>query len=97
MTKTAEGVNTGMDGIQATSELFETVVEAVGGVSSSTSKVNEEVNQQYEMTNSVTDNTQAIASGIEESVHVVNEVSSTVTHLQKQAETLKAIVAQFKV
>jgi methyl-accepting chemotaxis protein len=97
MAKTAEGVNTGMEGIQATSQLFETVVEAVGDVSSATSKVNEEVNQQYEMTNSVTDNTQAIASGVEESVHVVNEVSSTVTHLQKQAETLKAIVAQFKV
>jgi methyl-accepting chemotaxis protein len=97
MTKTAEGVNIGMEGIQTTSQLFEAVVGAVYEVSSSTTKMNDDVNEQYEMTNNVTDNTQAIASGIEESVHVVNEVSSTVSHLQKEAEILKSIVAQFKV
>lgn len=97
MKKTAVSVDGGVESIRSTGAIISTVVEAVQEVEHSSSNVNGDVNRQFEMVQTVSDNTQAIAAGIEESVQVVTEVSGTVSHLQKQADMLKGIVSKFKV
>jgi methyl-accepting chemotaxis protein len=97
MLSTANSVNSGMDGITNTSGIMSEVVESVTGVSNSTSGIASEISNQFDMMNDVSGNTQSIAAGVEESVQVIGEVTSTVSMLQKQAEQLKAVVAQFRV
>jgi methyl-accepting chemotaxis protein len=90
-------VDSGLGSIRKTDELFNVVVTSVREIDSATQDVNNTMNDQFTMVQTVSDNTNAIAAGIEESMHAVNEVVSTVTHLQQRAETLKKIVSQFKV
>ncbi|MDR2869004.1 MAG: methyl-accepting chemotaxis protein [Deferribacteraceae bacterium] len=97
MSKAVVSVDTGMDGITAAGEMMGSIVESTQAVSGSIDNVNTEVNNQFGMIQEISDNTQALASGIEESVHAVNEVASTVSHLQGRAETLKQVVSQFRV
>jgi methyl-accepting chemotaxis protein len=96
MDKTAGSVNLGMDKITHTSGIMEHIVESVEAVGKSSGEINADISNQFGMINEISDNTQALASGIEQSVHAVNEVSITVAHLQKRAEELKQTVAQFK-
>jgi methyl-accepting chemotaxis protein len=72
-------------------------VASVNDISNTTNSVNTEINDQFTMIQSINDNTQGLASGIEESVQVVSEVTVTVNHLQRQADMLKEIVGRFKV
>ncbi|MDR2884572.1 MAG: methyl-accepting chemotaxis protein [Deferribacteraceae bacterium] len=97
MSKTVNSVNSGMDGITEAGKMMDLIVDSTQEVSLSIGGVNNDVNDQFNMIHDITDNTQALASGIEESVHAVNEVASTVSHLQNRAETMKAAVSQFKV
>ena len=90
-------VNNCLGSIKKTDELFNMVVSSVREIDSATQDVNNTMNDQFTMVQTVSDNTNAIAAGIEESMHAVNEVVTTVTHLQQRAETLKRIVSQFKV
>lgn len=87
----------GLNNILKTDEVFKAVVSVVNEIDTTTQEVNGGISDQFNMVQTINDNTQALASGIEESVHAVNEVSKTVAHLQKRAETLKNIVAKFKV
>jgi methyl-accepting chemotaxis protein len=97
MTIANESVVTGLESIKETDANFESVVSSVNDISSTTHNVNKEISDQFNMIQSINDNTQGLASGIEESVHVVSEVTTTVNHLQRRADTLKEMVGRFKV
>ncbi|MDR0453749.1 MAG: hypothetical protein LBH05_02930, partial [Deferribacteraceae bacterium] len=66
-------------------------------IDATTRDVNNNMSDQFTMIQSVSDNTNSIAAGIEESMHAVSEVASTVSHIQKRAEALKHMVSKFKV
>jgi methyl-accepting chemotaxis protein len=97
MTSANESVGIGLESIKTTDVKFEHVVGSVNDISNTTNEVNNGINDQFTMIQSINDNTQGLASGIEESVQVVSEVTLTVSHLQQRADTLKQIVAKFKV
>ncbi|SIW07741.1 hypothetical protein MCSV2_60037 [Mucispirillum schaedleri ASF457] len=60
------------------------------------SPVSDAVSEQYATIQTVVDNTQVIAAGIEESNAAVNEVNNTVSHIQQRTEKLKNLIEQFK-
>jgi methyl-accepting chemotaxis protein len=93
----SESVGTGLDSITQTDVKFAEVVHSVKEINETTQNVNNGINDQFTMIQSINDNTQGLASGIEESVQVVSEVTMTVNHLQQRADTLKSIVAKFKI
>ncbi|MDR2868865.1 MAG: methyl-accepting chemotaxis protein [Deferribacteraceae bacterium] len=97
MSKAVVSVNTGMDGIDKAGEMMGVIVDSTESVSQSINGVNTEVSNQFGMIHEISDSTQGLASGIEQSVHAVNEVAITVSHLQGRAETLKSVVSQFNV
>jgi methyl-accepting chemotaxis protein len=90
-------VESGLGSIRKTDEMFGIVVESVRSIDTTTKEVNNGISDQFNMIQTVSDNTNGIAAGIEESVHAVNEVASTVNHLQQRTEALKQNVSRFKV
>jgi methyl-accepting chemotaxis protein len=97
MSKTVDSVALGMDGISQTGTQMGQIVMATSEISSALNNISGEINNQFEMIHDISDNTQGLASGIEESVHAIGEVAATVAHLQNQAEGLKQVVSRFKV
>jgi methyl-accepting chemotaxis protein len=97
MEKTAQGVATGLDSITNTNVIMLDVVNSTKEVTENTGKISTDIKSQFKTITSINDNTQALATGVEESVQMLSEVSATVVHLQHQAENLKYIVSQFKV
>ena len=97
MSSASISVTNGVEVIETTTSSFSEVVGGVNNVANSTYHLMEGFNVQHQTVQSVTDKTQAIASGIEESNAAVNEISITVDHLQERTEALKRLVGQFKV
>lgn len=97
MSSATDSVTTGVSVIETTTSSFVQVVHGVDNVTNTTNQLMEGFNIQHQTVQSVTDKTQAIASGIEESNAAVNEISITVDHLQERTEALKRLVGQFKV
>ena len=97
MSSASISVTNGVEVIETTTSSFSEVVGGVNNVANSTYQLMEGFNVQHQTVQSVTDKTQAIASGIEESNAAVNEISITVDHLQERTEALKTLVGQFKV
>ena len=71
-------------------------VENVTLLYQSMSPVSDAVSEQYATIQTVVDNAQVIAAGIEESNAAVNEVNNTVSHIQQRTERLKNLIEQFK-
>ena len=97
MSSASISVTNGVEVIETTTSSFSEVVGGVNNMANSTYQLMEGFNVQHQTVQSVTDKTQAIASGIEESNAAVNEISITVDHLQERTEALKILVGQFKV
>jgi methyl-accepting chemotaxis protein len=97
MARTADSVELGMEGITQTGALMSQIVGATEEVKSVLENINKEITNQFGMINDISDNTQSLASGIEESVHAISEVSATVSHLQHDAEELTSVVSRFKI
>jgi methyl-accepting chemotaxis protein len=97
MSKTVGSVELGMEGISQTGVLMGQIVKASEDVSSALDNINSEIASQFDMINDISDNAQGLASGVEESVHAVGEVTTTVSHLQGQAEELTNVVSRFSI
>ena len=97
MSSASISVTNGVEVIETTTSSFSEVVGGVNNMANSTYQLMEGFNVQHQTVQNVTDKTQAIASGIEESNAAVNEISITVDHLQERTEALKTLVGQFKV
>jgi methyl-accepting chemotaxis protein len=96
MASADESVAKGMQRIVKTDAQFSELAKSVQEVSRTNAEVNDGITSQVSSIQSVNDNTQALATGIEESVQVVSEVSKTVNHLHERTETLKQLVARFR-
>ena len=97
MNSATDSVTSGVNVIEETTSSFKSVVGGVENVAHSTNNLMDGFRAQHNTVQNVTDKTQAIASGIEESNAAVNEISITVEHLQERTEALKKLVDQFKV
>ncbi len=97
MNGAADSVRRGVEIITETTEGFKRVVESVTAVKADSDHVYKSVEEQYGTVQSVSDSAKVIAAGIEESNAAVNEVTATVSHLQKRTEDLKQIINLFKV
>jgi methyl-accepting chemotaxis protein len=96
MASADESVAEGMQRIVKTDAQFSELAKSVQEVSRANAEVNDGITSQVSLIQGVNDNTQALATGIEESVQVVSEVSKTVNHRHERTETLKQLVARFR-
>lgn len=96
MSRSAESVQGGVENIMTTTVGFKTVVTSVVDLNHDMGAVSEAVSNQYNTIQSVVDNANVIASGLEESNAAVSEVTSTVAHLQQRTESLKNLVGKFR-
>ncbi len=97
MTVAGETVLKGVHDIEDTSTGFKTVVHSVESINSTISSVTHSVENQSLAIDNVVDTTQIFASGLEESSSAVNEVNTTISHLQERVEQLKMLVSKFTV
>ncbi len=96
MIKSGEFVSEGVQSIHTTSAGFDNVVETVTSILSDTEQLASLNTEQFHTIKTVSDNTQTIAAGIEQSNMSVSQVVETVTHLQNRTENLKQLISMFK-
>lgn len=87
----------GASNIQSVTGEIKRAVEDVTNLYNDMKPISQSVSDQYVTIQSVVDNAQVVAAGIEESNAAVNEVNNTVSHLQQRTERLKNLIEQFKV
>lgn len=96
MDKSVISVHEGTTNITNVTTEIKKAVENVTILYQAMSPVADAVSEQYATIQTVVDNTQVIAAGIEESNAAVNEVNNTVSHIQQRTERLKSLIEQFK-
>ncbi len=96
MNKSVVSVQDGTTNIANVTNEIKKAVENVTILYQAMSPVADAVSEQYATIQTVVDNTQVIAAGIEESNAAVNEVNNTVSHIQQRTERLKNLIEQFK-
>ena len=97
MNKSVTSVQEGASNIQSVTGEIKRAVEDVTNLYNDMKPISLSVSDQYVTIQSVVDNAQVVAAGIEESNAAVNEVNNTVSHLQQRTERLKNLIEQFKV
>ena len=97
MNKSVTSVQEGASNIQSVTGEIKRAVEDVTNLYNDMKPISQSVSDQYVTIQSVVDNAQVVAAGIEESNAAVNEVNNTVSHLQQRTERLKNLIEQFKV
>ena len=96
MNKSVTSVHEGTANITNVTSEIKKAVENVTLLYQAMNPVAESVSEQYATIQTVVDNAQVIAAGIEESNAAVNEVNNTVSHIQQRTERLKSLIEQFK-
>ena len=96
MDKSVTSVHEGTTNITNVTTEIKKAVENVTILYQAMSPVADAVSEQYATIQTVVDNAQVIAAGIEESNAAVNEVNNTVSHIQQRTERLKKLIEQFK-
>ena len=96
MDKSVTSVHEGTTNITNVTTEIKKAVENVTILYQAMSPVADAVSEQYATIQTVVDNAQVIAAGIEESNAAVNEVNNTVSHIQQRTERLKNLIEQFK-
>ncbi len=96
MDKSVTSVQEGTANITNVTSEIKKAVENVTMLYQAMSPVAEAVSEQYATIQTVVDNAQVVAAGIEESTAAVNEVNNTVNHIQQRTERLKLLIEQFK-
>ena len=97
MKKASTTVLDGVASIEETEEAFDEIFGGVNQISETTASINVEVSQNYDLIRSISESTQMVAAGIEESTSAVAEFTSTVGHLQKRVEMLKNKLSFFTI
>ena len=96
MNKSVTSVQEGAGNIQSVTGEIKRAVEDVTNLYTDMKPISQSVSDQYITIQSVVDNAQVVAAGIEESNAAVNEVNNTVSHIQQRTERLKNLIEQFK-
>lgn len=97
MEKSVASVQEGVGRIQNVTGEIKKAVEGVTSLYTDMKPISQSVSDQYATVQSVVDNAQVVAAGIEESNAAVNEINNTVNHLQQRTEKLKNLIEQFKI
>ena len=97
MEKSVGSVQEGATNIQDVTGEIKKAVESVTNLYTEMQPVSKSVSDQYITIQTVVDNAQVVAAGIEESNAAVNEVNETVSHMQQRTERLKRLIEQFRV
>ena len=97
MDKSVTSVHDGTTNITGVATEIKRAVENVTLLYTAMRPVAESVSEQYITIQSVVDNAQVIAAGLEESNAAVNEVNNTVSHIQQRTDNLKSLIEQFKI
>ena len=97
MDKSVTSVHDGTTNITGVATEIKRAVENVTLLYTAMRPVAESVSEQYVTIQSVVDNAQVIAAGLEESNAAVNEVNNTVSHIQQRTDNLKSLIEQFKI
>ena len=97
MDKSVESVQGGTSNITSVAVEIKRAVENVRNLYTSMRPVAESVSEQYITIQSVVDNAQVIAAGLEQSNAAVNEVNNTVSHIQQRTDNLKMLIEQFRI
>ena len=97
MEKSVGSVQEGSKNIQNVTGEIKRAVDNVTSLYNDMQPVSQSVSEQYITIQSVVDNAQVVAAGIEESNAAVNEVNKTVSHMQQRTERLKGLIEQFRV
>ena len=97
MDKSVTSVQDGTTNITGVATEIKRAVENVTLLYTAMRPVAESVSEQYATIQSVVDNAQVIAAGIEESNAAVNEINNTVSHIQQRTDNLKLLIEQFKI
>ncbi|MGE4496995.1 MAG: methyl-accepting chemotaxis protein [Deferribacterales bacterium] len=90
-------VEGGVEIINETKTTFERIVSAVDTMSRVNEIIQSAVEEQVGAIHNINESTQVIASGVEESSSALQEVASTISSLQIQADELKMLVNKFKI
>jgi methyl-accepting chemotaxis protein len=90
-------VEGGVDIINDTKSTFENIVTSVDTMSRVNEIIHSAVDEQVGAIHNINESTQMIASGVEESSSALQEVASTISSLQIQADELKMLVNKFKI
>ena len=97
MNKSVTSVQEGASNIQSVTGEIKRAVEDVTNLYNDMKPISQSVSDQYVTIQSVVDNAQVVAAGIEESDAAVGQVVLTINHLQERAERLKTLVSRFRI
>ena len=96
MSEARKQVELGVSVMNETSEAFNNIVSSMGEVERVNSAISSAVHEQTSTVHSINDSTQSISAGLEQSATAMQEITHTISDLQKQADDLSMIVAKFK-
>ncbi|WP_265822884.1 methyl-accepting chemotaxis protein [Geovibrio ferrireducens] len=97
MSNARDKVEGGVNIINDTKSTFENIVTSVDTMSRVNEIIQSAVEEQVGAIHNINESTQMIASGVEESSSALQEVASTISSLQIQADELKMLVNKFKI
>jgi len=76
---------------------FSEITETINELNKTNNSIEIAVKEQVSAIQTINDNFQVLASGIDESTTAVSEITNTVNDLQKQAEDLNSLIKEFNV
>jgi len=97
MSKAETSVNEGVDIMNETKTVFDSIVGSVHDIEIANSSINGAISEQMTTISAVTAEIQGLASSVEQSSNAINEVTMTLADQDKQAVDLKELVNRFKV
>ncbi len=92
--KTVENV---FNAAKETGVSFSEITETINELNKTNNSIEVAVKEQVSAIQTINDNFQVLAAGIDESTTAVSEITNTVNDLQKQAEELNSLIKEFNV
>lgn len=96
MDETSISVDKSIIEVNNADKIFKEIVNIVDKVYNGTEHIGSTIEEQINALTKGNDNIQVISSASEETSRAVAEVTTTITHLQKELEQLKALIDNFK-
>ncbi|MGE4319159.1 MAG: methyl-accepting chemotaxis protein [Deferribacterales bacterium] len=97
MQSAEQSVNAGVDIMQQTSSVFDTIVSSVTEIEDANTAINHSITEQMATIDSVNGDIQTLASSVEESTTALAEVTNTLSSQEQDATGLQSMVNKFKV
>lgn len=96
MQRTEKEVESGVESLEATVSVFNSIVDAIEDVAMANDLINASVTEQNTAIENVNDSIQSVSSGLEQSASTVNEITKTIDELSQQADDMNTTVSALK-